>query len=263
MRLPIAAAAAVAAAASAASAQPACVAGTLASYLALGSSGCTIGTVAVAQFAVAEPLADPGRVTLAPYSRAEGAGNVVGFTVAFAAPLSVTRTFTGPATGEDSAFERFRVDYTITAGAGDAVRGLRGDEIVAVATRTVPYMVGSGGAGATGAVGGTGSILSLRIRAESECAVMPGVCTGNTPQALNIGQQVSLRGNLFAAVSVGTARFGYTEPSPNTMSATLASFRGGYYVAPFEVVPEPGTWAMLGAGLLAVGAAARWRRTGA
>ncbi len=269
MRLPPRLAAAAALATPAAAAQPACAAGTLESYIALGATGCTIGAARVGSFAIAQFVGYAGQVTLTPYSRAEGPGTVVGLTMAFDAPLTRSFTCSGPVTFNPTGVAA-NILFGIDVGPGSLIGGVRVDELFGSAIRSAgpadPQTIArySGSAAVEG-----GSQQQGFFGAAATASVVDGcpdavplVCLPTAAQPVQqIPQQVGT-GRLGGFVSVSSGRPSFATPVNHT--ATLSAVRGGVYFAPAaSVVPEPSTFvlgAVGGLALAGVGAARRRRR---
>ncbi len=262
--VPAAFAAALLAAPAAAGAQPACVAGTLESYIGLGAAGCTIGAATVGRFGVNQFRNYTGPVTLTPYTRAEGVGTVVGFTLGFPDPLSVSRTFGGPVGPTFFQDVLASVCFAVDAGAGNLIRGAQFDGLSGTVTRTSaasdPLTFASSG----GSLGIGFQLCSNEFDAVAVGNVSDG-CADRSACVTTRSDDLRGPGQRARPVSIGGVVAYLTQretfATPVTYGATLASVTGGVYYAPAAaVVPEPSTFALAAVGGLALGAGAVRRR---
>ena len=251
-------------------AQPACVAGTLESYLGLGAAGCTIGGVRVRDFArfVLRGEQIPGFVNyagpalLTPFQRPDGGGMAVGFTISFAPAVVNERTFLGQ---PNPSFFQTLAGVTFTADPGEfaSLTGLRVFDVAGTATRSDLAPAGLPGAALyDGSVGieNVGNVIAYGvdecISAPTGCVVFDNAWRDFTPMGVS-------RTTLLGSVRIG-AHFdgccaGYLTPV--TYRAELASFTGGVVSqAGLQPVPEPSTFALAAVGSLALLATAARRR---
>ncbi len=258
LRSSIAAAAAALGMPVALAAQPACVAGTLESYFGLGGAGCTIGAATVRQFGPGFVNSYVGQVTLTPYARDEGQGQVVGFTVGYAGPITVAQTFDGTV---PSFFRQFAQTFEFNIDAGPALRvgGVRLEALFATVSRS-----GSGSdpfiaAGANAAVGVAGADASARLTDDCQADLVCATSGAANVPGNRLPQQVD-RVRMLAGVGISASPT--TVAGPVTYTASVSGVRAGVFIAPVAVlVPEPATFALAAVGGLALaGAGARRRR---
>lgn len=225
---------ALAATAAPAAAQSACAAGSLASYLALGTTGCAItGAGGLgARFGgfgttVSAPASAPQAVTLTPFTLDVGGGlTAYGFDVNYGGTVVSAGT---------------NFNYAIFT-TGTALVGSVAGSLVGTPTGSV-----------TNDGGQIFGVLATGVgpNAFRSCSRVSGTLTCTGP-----AQQLYVGGTAPLDVSWLTGAF--SESSGGT--ARLDTFRVGLIVGPAQVVPEPGTYALVGAGLLAVAGMARRRR---
>ncbi len=248
-----AAAAALVTAPAAASAQPACAAGTLQSYVALGAAGCYLGSTRVYGFARSQnvPIGVPyeGAFTITPFLTELAEGTRAGFEIAYAPAVGVSTTAV-PTVSESAALD-FTADFgvglrslgTFTAlDPADVVLERTGDKVSQVAVALFERL-------------GVNSIGSLSV---ASCALVTSgqVCFGGGVTPVAPRQVWNLVANSAASVNQGVA----TGVGTGTASVSRGQF--GFVVAgtPASVVPEPATFALAGVGGIALAGAGAMRR---
>jgi hypothetical protein len=246
------------------------VAGSFASYLALGAAGCTVGGVTVRDFVVPfiGGLTEPflGEVILTPFLRAEGPGTFVGFSLGFSPALAVSATYS--LGGGEGRGQGVGVGFTAQAGPGTLIGGVGVSDLAGTASASRPrdFFVG----GAASVVGeaaltatGPNRFVGVFAQRTDACSVAPSQCGGDVRR--DFGANVGVPAGSVALRA--TARVGAPGPGqlpsqlPITFDASLSSYTGGIYVAPVAVfVPEPSTLALAGVGGLALIGASVVRR---
>jgi hypothetical protein len=235
-------------------AQPTCVAGSLADYVALGSGGCTFAGVQFSDFALTAWRGPATEVTLTPVATRTGipfadvlAG--VGFDVTFTPPLVALATPMNVSDGEIGP----DFDFLATTFGTSRVRGLA---IPSVAfafdptpspgfpwTYAAVFLTPSD---LRGWVDQAGHCVNTWCLGAPEFAAIFGEWI-DLPSQLDVGARVYLRAELEGFM-----------PAPNDFQrAELSAFRALVVV---QTTPEPATLALTAGGLLALAGIARRRR---
>lgn len=212
---------------------PACTAGTLASYAALGAAGCVNGNVTFGAFRVA---AAPATSTLTPFTSVLADGRAfAGFTLAFLPPV-----VSDPTNGSGEGFAQIHFAAT----ADSVARGLAGmrlDQLDVTLGR---------GAGATSmfiAQGLPGAVA--QVQAGFACSFVFGCTTADARAFAAVPSAVfSVDGFTFDGIGAGAG--------PGQVNGVR------FGVVSASVVPEPGTYALVAGGLAALAGVARRRRVG-
>ena len=246
-RLAAAAALALTAGVSPAEAQPACPTATLADYFSGTIGPCRVADVTFSDFSGSlqgSPAPAVSSVIVTPTTGFEGLARFAGF------------QFSGPGgivLGGTATFQSSILDFAANAAlgvAGTFERVLLASGTVAVNAPPVPNGVAfAQSLLSVGALTGEGiRALSVNSGAASE------TCTSATCDVAFGGGEVRVNASAFGMV---TSNPGYTLTNTVTATVSDTELRVTYQVS---AVPEPGTWAPLGTGLLAIGGVARRQR---
>ena len=249
-----------------AAAQPACVGGTVASYLALGPAGCRIADVRFRDFSAefAQRRSgftdlDPALATLTPLDHG---GGLVGFRLAFSPPLNA---FSSAAAGLNcSGNVCFFADLatlsgSVTASAigRDVIRAIGFGDFDVTAARTGAWNAfGS----ATLTMQSSATQISQEWLAGSPpaCVVegVPVPCANPLLTALGPGVPSE---RIFLHASAGVSSFSFFAGDPAPSGSATTHFTGVDFLVFASPVPEPASVVLVASGLLGVGVA-RWRR---
>ncbi len=225
-------------------AQPACTAGTLADYLALGPAGCLTAGVRFSDFALAAssgPIRDVRLTPTAGLGGPPGSPLGVGFDVTLAPPLAVIATAANPAVLGELAFSF----HAAGPGSTSQILGLAVPEVTGAFVPTPPAegnYVGVLASAFDPLAGGVAAGFCINV----DCmGTLPIGAFEAAPLPTSI--DVFLAAELGAELPPGVAGPWRTELSAFQTLVVLQT-------------PEPAAGALLGVGLLALGAVGRRRR---
>jgi hypothetical protein len=254
-----------------AAAQPDCVAGSVAAYVALAPAGCKIANVRFSDFGANFQQVRAGFTDLdlaaATLTPLDLGGGLTGFRVTFARTLSSFSSgaaVLGCSSGRCNYRDIAVLTGTLTATGlgGDVIRGI-GIANFDLAVATTGDWNANGDAVAIWLPAGVPQVhQGIQAGSPPFCTVSPAVVPCVSPLLTPPGPGVPAIG-LEMNVNAGVASFFVSPgdpPPPGSASATFTGVDFLVLAGPAAVVPEPATVVLVASGLLGVGAAARRRR---